>query len=84
MRVKITGKLVSGIVRGNAFAYILPGRLEVVPPPGEKPTVKVLKVLARGPWRLGNKPDPVQLVIRSAKVGAFARIVGQPSRGLPG
>ena len=67
MKVRITGKLVSGTVRGNPFAYILPGWLEVVPPPGEKPTVKVLKVLARGPWRLGTKPDPVQLVIRSAK-----------------
>ncbi len=69
MRVKITGKKTSGTVgtAGNAFAYILPGRLEVLPVGSAKPTGKVHKVLARGAWRLGDNLAPVQIVIRSAK-----------------
>jgi PrcB C-terminal len=67
MRVKITGKKESGMVGNNPFAYILPGRLEVLPVGGGKPAVKALKVLARGTWRVGDSPAPVQLVIRSAK-----------------
>ena len=67
MRVKITGKKVSGTVMNHAFAYILPGRLEIMPVVGAKPVEKALKVLARAPWRVGDNPAPVQLVIRSAK-----------------
>ena len=51
LRVKITGKKVTGVIGGVAAAYILPGRLEVLPPVGEKPAVKELKVLARAEWR---------------------------------
>jgi PrcB C-terminal len=67
MRVKITGKKVSGSIGNNPFAYILPGRLDVMPPAGDKPATKVLKVLARGAWRVGDSAAPLQLVIRSAK-----------------
>jgi hypothetical protein len=67
MRVKITGKKVSGSIGNNPFAYILPGRLEVMPAVGDKPAAKVLKVLARGTWRVGDGAAPLQLVIRSAK-----------------
>jgi hypothetical protein len=67
MRVKITGKKESGMVGNNPFAYILPGRLEVMPLVGDKPALKSLKVLARGTWRVGNSPAPLQLVIRSPK-----------------
>jgi PrcB C-terminal len=67
MRVKITGKKVSGILGSNPFAYILPGQLEVVPVGDGNPAEKALKVLARGTWRVGDSPAPLQLVIRSAK-----------------
>ncbi|HBI45395.1 MAG TPA: hypothetical protein DDY78_21465 [Planctomycetales bacterium] len=67
MRVKITGKKVSGMVGSNPFAYILPGRLEVMPAVGDKAAGKTLKVLARGTWRVGDSAAPLQLVIRSAK-----------------
>jgi hypothetical protein len=76
MRVKITGKKVSGMVGSNPFAYILPGRLEVMPV-GGKPAVKALKVLARGTWRVGDNAAPVQLVIRSAKELALSH--GEPA-----
>ncbi len=66
-RVKITGKKESGIVRNTPFAYILPGRLEVLPAEGTKPAGKAFKVLARGAWRVGDNAAPLQLVIRSAK-----------------
>lgn len=76
LRVKITGKHLTGIIGGQAADYILPGRLEVVPPAGEKPAVKELKVLARTEWHLATALAPTGLVIRNPEQLALAH--GEP------
>ena len=75
--VKITGKKLTGIINGQPADYILPGLLEVVPPAGEKPAVKELKVLARTDWTLAVGPAPTMLVIRNPEQLALAH--GEPA-----
>ncbi len=76
LRVKITGKHLTGIVRGKPTDYILPGRLEVEPPAGEKPAVKELKVLARTDWNMATGMAPTALVVRNPEQLALAH--GEP------
>ena len=71
MRVKVTGKKVTGVIGGTAASYILPGRLEVLPAGDDKPR-KELKVLARAEWKLIDGAAPVQLLIRSPRELALA------------
>ena len=76
LRVKLTGKRVTGMIGGVAADYILPGRLEVLPAVGDKPAVKELKVLARADWKPVEGAAPLALVIRSPKELALAH--GEP------
>ena len=76
LRVKITGKHLTGIIRGMPTDYILPGRLEVVSPAGEKPAVKELKVLARTDWNMATGMAPTGLAIRNPEQLALAH--GEP------
>ncbi len=74
MRVKITGKKVSGTMQGVPFAYILPRRLEVV---GDKPAsdkgARELKVLGvANEWPFGGAA-PAQFAIRSPRELVLAR-----------
>ena len=70
MRVKVTGKKVTGLIEGTAASYILPGRLEVLPAGGESRA----GAEGAGAGRLEaiDGAAPVQLVIRSPKELALA------------
>ncbi len=68
LKVKITGK--------HLVDYILPGRLAVLLPAGEKPAFKELKVLARADWNLATGLEPTGLVIRNPEQLALAH--GEP------
>jgi hypothetical protein len=74
LRVKITGKKVSGEVRGVPMTYILPAQLAVVT--ADKPG-KELKILAKAEWRPVEGAAPLQLVIRSP--AELAKAHGQPA-----
>ncbi len=74
MRVKITGKKVSGTKQGGPFSYILPRRLAVL---GDKAAegkgTRVLKVLGvANEWPFGGTA-PAQFAIRSPKELVLAR-----------
>lgn len=75
-RVKITGKKVSTIEHQVAVSYVLPAKLEVLPPVGENPNVKELKIFARADWK-AEGAAPLALAIRSPKELVLAH--GEPT-----